>query len=139
MKSSFSRKSASGASTWPSSIARPSPLAHHSLPWKPLPANSTASRTGASLAAGLPLASSPQTFSDSSQGKAIVTPRPRSIVRREKVWFVIGVLQRSGRDSFIIRTLAAANLAELAAGDNCFNGCDDLVVIFFQLGLHLSE
>ncbi len=32
MKSIFSRKSAKGASTWPSSIALPSPLAHHSLP-----------------------------------------------------------------------------------------------------------
>ena len=31
MKSIFSRKSASGASTLPSSIALPSPLAHHSL------------------------------------------------------------------------------------------------------------
>ena len=34
-------------------------------------------------------ATSPQTLSDSSHGSAIVTPRPRSIVRREKRWEVM--------------------------------------------------
>ena len=42
-----------------------------------------ASRTGASLAGFAPAATSPQTGSDSSHGRAMVTPTPRSIVRRE--------------------------------------------------------
>jgi hypothetical protein len=41
-----SRKSASGVQTLPSSIDAPSPLAHHSCLWKPLPANRIAIRVG---------------------------------------------------------------------------------------------
>ena len=84
MKSIRSRKSASGASTWPSSMSRPLPRAHHSL-WKPLPENSTARRTGASLAPRTALASSPQTRNDSIHGSAMLTPTPRRKVRREKL------------------------------------------------------
>ena len=76
----------------PSSIDRPEPLAHHSREWNPLPENSTASRTGASLA--LPFASSPQTLSDSSQGRAMLTPTPRRNVRRGNWWvlaFIVGL------------------------------------------------
>src|SRR6266404_1338078 len=87
MKSIFSRKSVSGASALPSSICFPSPLAHHSLLWNPLPANSTASRTGASLAGLRPVGGeSPQTVSDSIHGSAMVTPTPRRKVRRENWW-----------------------------------------------------
>src|SRR4051812_6380962 len=82
MNSSFSFSGATGASTWPNAIVEPSPLAHHSLPWKPLPENSAAKRTGASLP-DAPLGSSLQA-SDSSHGSAMVTPRPFSMVRRER-------------------------------------------------------
>ena len=50
-------------------MSRPLPFAHHSLLWKPLPANRTASRTGASLAPRTGLASSPQTRNDSIHGQ----------------------------------------------------------------------
>ena len=84
MNSVFSRKSSSGWSTLPSFRPFPSPLADHSVLWKPLPPKSTASRTGGSLARDAPPGASPQTGSDSSQGSAIVTPRPRSTERRER-------------------------------------------------------
>ena len=84
MNRTFSRKSSSGWSTLPSFRFFPSPLAVHSVLWKPLPPKSTAIRTGGSLDRDAPAGSSPQTGSDSSQGSAIVTPRPRSTERRER-------------------------------------------------------
>jgi hypothetical protein len=51
-----------------------------------LPENSTASRTGASLAGLTPAGGvSPQTVSDSIHGSAMVTPTPRRNVRRENL------------------------------------------------------
>src|SRR5262245_16775451 len=61
----------------------PSPFAHHSRLWKPLPEKRQAKRTGGSDEAFFGF-SSPQTESDSSQGRAIETPRPRRKVRRER-------------------------------------------------------
>src|SRR5262245_44909979 len=60
----------------------PSPLAHHSLLWKPLPEKIAANRTGGSDALFFP-DSPPQTADDSSHGSAIETPTPRRNVRRE--------------------------------------------------------
>ncbi len=88
--SNFSRKGRSGSSTLPSSILAPSPLAHHSLLWKPLPENRQANRTGGSEERPLDL-SSPQTGIDSSHGRAMVTPRPRRKVRRERGWVILVV------------------------------------------------
>jgi hypothetical protein len=73
----FSRKSFIGVSTLPSVMPAPSPCAHHSLLWKPLPENSAAKRTGASLPAFDGRAVSPQTRIDSIHGSAMVTPTPR--------------------------------------------------------------
>src|ERR1043165_218934 len=81
MNSIFSFSGATGASTWPSSMPAPSPLAHHSLPWKPFPENSAANRTGASPPAAA-LGSSLHA-SDSIHGSAMATPNPLSMVRRE--------------------------------------------------------
>ena len=83
MTSSFSRNGSSGWSTLPSSMVRPEPLAHHSLLWNPLPEKRQANRTGGWLETSRPAGVSPQTRTDSSQGRAIETPRPRSIARRE--------------------------------------------------------
>ena len=69
----------------PSSIAAPSPFAHHSLLWNPLPEKRQANRTGGSEAVFFGF-SSPQTGADSSQGSAIVTPAPRRNARREIGW-----------------------------------------------------
>src|SRR5436309_1746201 len=66
-----------------SSISLPEPLAHQLLGLMPLPMKSAAKRRGrllapAALTVAAPVAagSAPQTGSDSSQGKAIVTPTP---------------------------------------------------------------
>src|SRR5947209_17253321 len=83
-KVSFSRNGASGSSTLPSSIAAPSPFAHHSLLWNPLPENSTASRTGGSDPPRADdVGSSPHTGTDSSHGSAIDTPSPYRNARRD--------------------------------------------------------
>src|SRR5262245_49806817 len=77
----------SGASVLPSFISAPLPLAHQWLPLMPLPMNSTAKRCGkaAAGAATDDAAPSPaQAESDSSQGRATVTPAPRRTARREE-------------------------------------------------------
>src|SRR5262245_9028750 len=112
----------------------PSPLAHHSLVWKPLPENSAAKRTGASLAGAAGLGSSPQTGSDSSQGRAIVTPTPRRNVRRENRCIFILNTPRSG-----ISIVLAADLAELPAAENRLHGREKAVVVLLQLLLHLFK
>jgi hypothetical protein len=54
---------------------------------KAVPANSTASRTGASLAGFTPAGGvSPQTVSDSIHGSAIVTPSPAEKTVRREYW-----------------------------------------------------
>ena len=60
--------------------------AHQWPAWNPLPENNTATRTGAWLAGSDDLGrlSSPHTREDSIHGKAIVTPTPRSNVRRDR-------------------------------------------------------
>src|SRR5690606_26934309 len=63
-------------------MSAPVPLAHHSLEWKPLPANRTATRTGGSEAGAAAAAGVANTGSDSIHGRAIETPRPRRKVRR---------------------------------------------------------
>src|SRR5262245_47015233 len=84
---SFSRNGRSGSSTLPSSMPRPSPRAHHSPLWKPLPANRTANRTGGSGTPGADATGlAPHTGTDSSHGRAIVTPTPRRNARREMGW-----------------------------------------------------
>ena len=52
--------------------------------YKPQPVKRIAIRVGASLLFLLPPGSSPRACNDSIQGSAIVTPKPRSIVRRER-------------------------------------------------------
>src|SRR6185503_10418797 len=90
MTFSFLRNGASGSSVLLNSISAPAPLAHQCLLLMPLPMNSAAKRFGGVFAAG----SAPQTGTDSSQGKAIVTPTPRRKVRRE-IW--------NRRFSFVLR------------------------------------
>src|SRR4051812_48108090 len=77
MKFSFERSGASGCRLLPSSICAPAPLAHQCLPLMPFPMNSTANRRGTAAAVAA------QEGTDSSQGRAMVTPAPRSRVRRE--------------------------------------------------------
>src|SRR5262245_22814708 len=68
----------------------------------------------------------------------MLTPRPRSITRREKRWEVmVGSFDLVG--GFIINRIAAANLAELAAGDNRFDGALHAVIVVGQFALHLGQ
>ena len=84
MKSSFSRKSVSGASTWPSSISRAFALGPPLLAVKAV-AGEEHGQPHRRLAggAGRLAARRPRRDSDSSHGRAIVTPTPRRNVRRE--------------------------------------------------------
>src|SRR5262245_12246766 len=68
---------ASGASVLPIFIASPLPRDHQWFPLTPLPINSTANRFGN---AGADCAGAPQAANDSSHGRHIVTPTPRSTV-----------------------------------------------------------
>src|SRR5215475_10694907 len=71
----------SGASVLPSFIASPAPRDHQWLPLMPFPINSTANRFGnGPVAADGDCAGLPQTGNDSSHGRHIVTPTPRSTV-----------------------------------------------------------
>ena len=95
--------------------------------------------------ARLPVAggSSPQTGSDSSQGRAIVTPRPRSMVAAgESVSrHRIDLRDWRGSETSIHRyaRLTSADLAELPAADDRLDGGADAVVVGLQLGLHLGQ
>ena len=71
-----------GARLLPSSMSLPSPRAHQWLPLIPLPMKSTAKRLGKGEALGA--RSAAHTGTDSSQGRAMATPAPRSRVRRER-------------------------------------------------------
>src|SRR6476646_27976 len=96
-------------------------------------------RTGASLDFLFLTGSSPQTGRDSSQGSAIVTPRPRSMVRREKWCVSMGYFAFEMVVSVIIRCFPPSYLAELATLDNQVNGGEDAVVLGLQLGLHFGQ
>ena len=91
MKRSRSRKGVSGSSTLPSSIPDPSPFAHHSLEWKPLPEKVTARRMGGSVSLRF-VADAARSWSDSSHGSDIETPTPRRKVRRERDGYFMGLL-----------------------------------------------
>src|SRR5437660_12466052 len=65
-----------------SSMSAPAPLAHQWFGLMPLPMNSAAKRLGKAGDVPSEVASPPHTGSDSSQGRAMATPTPRSIVRR---------------------------------------------------------
>src|SRR5271166_6444407 len=64
------------------SMSEPEPLADQFLGLMPLPMNKTANRWGGAEPAARDARSLPHIGMDSSQGRAIVTPRPRSRVRR---------------------------------------------------------
>src|SRR4051794_32810691 len=73
------RNGASGSRLLLNCMSAPAPFAHQCSGLTPLPMNRTAKRCGGSV---VEVESLPQTGSDSSQGRAIVTPRPRRRVRR---------------------------------------------------------
>src|SRR4051794_24739739 len=76
----------SGSRLLLSSIAAPSPRAHHSPGLTPLPMNCTTNRLGTADAPVAPFASgevAPQTGTDSSQGSVMTTPAPLRKMRRE--------------------------------------------------------
>src|SRR5436190_7895744 len=138
MNSIFSRKPLSGASTLPNSICSPSPLAHHSFEWKPFPAKSTASRTGASLAGLTPIGGvSPQTVSDSIHGSAIVTPSPRRKVRREN-WCVLICSMFDVRLLFVSH-FATTNFSKLFAPHNRLDRDTHTIILRLELLDHLID
>src|SRR4051812_5620927 len=118
---SFSRNGRSGSSTFPSSMPLPSPRAHHPLLWNPLPANRTANRTGGSEGACLG-PSSPHTGTDSSHGRAIVTPTPRRNARRERGWVMRVVIARLPFGGPSLRVPVAADQSKLRATDQDLHG-----------------
>src|SRR4051812_33300176 len=145
MKVSFSRSGWSDSSTLPSCMALPSPLAHHSLLWKPLPEKRTARRTGASLAERSAPArgSSPQTRTDSIHGRAMVTPMPRRKARRSNWCDLPSLLLMSVRPgfkrSFVEGHVAPADLAELSAAHDQVDGDADMIIAGGEFGLHFFQ
>src|SRR6185295_7168007 len=100
MKTSFSLWACSGSRTLPSCIAWPWPLAHHSLPWKPLPAKRTARRTG-----GPDFLSCPKARRDSIHGSATVTEAPFRNARRVSI--VLSLFLAGGLEGPVEAELAA--------------------------------
>src|SRR5262245_26400277 len=88
MTLSRGRNSDRGSRLLLSSMSEPDPLAHQCLGLMPLPMNRAAKRWGGEEVADDDLL--PQTGSDSSQGRAMVTPTPVRKVRR------VGVFDREG-------------------------------------------
>src|SRR5947208_147379 len=86
MTLSLGLRSLSGSRLLLNSISAPDPFAHQWFGLMPLPMKSAANRRGGTEAA-LEEESLLQTGNDSSQGRAMVTPRPWSAARR-----VIGAL-----------------------------------------------
>src|SRR5262245_51188731 len=76
------RKGAIGSRLLLNCISPPDPLAPQCLGLIPLPMNRAAKRFGGPVGALADVGSLPQPASDSSQGRAIVTPMPLSNVRR---------------------------------------------------------
>src|SRR5262245_58490368 len=72
----------SGSRLLPSSMSAPAPLAQKWLPLIPHPMNRAANRLGSGASEPFVTVSAPQTGTDSSHGRAIVTPTPRRKVRR---------------------------------------------------------
>src|SRR5262249_23024771 len=64
------------------SISAPAPSAHQWFGLMPLPMNRAANRLGNVCEVAVESGSTPHTGIDSSQGRAIATPAPRSTVRR---------------------------------------------------------
>src|SRR5260370_23663632 len=82
MTLSRGRSGASGSRLLLSSMSAPAPLADQFLGLMPLPMNKAAKRCGCAAAAVPGAVALPQPETDSSQGRAIVTPTPLSSVRR---------------------------------------------------------
>src|SRR5262249_25935529 len=76
------RKGARGSRLLLNSMAAPDPLAHQWFGLMPLPMNRAAKRWGKAGGPRVEAGSSPHTGRDPSQGRAMATPTPRSIVRR---------------------------------------------------------
>ena len=75
--------------TGPAPSTSPAPLAHQFVGLTPQPMNSAANRFGQGAGTSPAIAAAPQTGTDSSQGRAIVTPTPRRNVRRD-AWLPAG-------------------------------------------------
>src|SRR5262245_2367654 len=76
------RNAARGSRLLLSSMSAPAPLAHQWFGLIPLPMNSAAKRLGKADGPPPDAVSPPHPGRDSSQGRAMATPTPRSMVRR---------------------------------------------------------
>ena len=120
----------------------PAPLAHQFGWLTPQPMNSAANRFGQGAGKSPAIAAPPQTGTDSSQGRAIVTPTPRRNVRRDG-WQVpaarcFGFELRSS--SSFLRLFAFDSLVqELWAGDDRLDQTAEAVAVGRQLRAHLVD
>jgi len=112
-----------GSSTLPSFMSRPG------SPGPPLHCcgshcpRETANRSGGWLAAARPQARRPQTRSDSSQGSAMVTPRPRSIIRRESTSRRTSIGKCTHGDSSLAPALVVGKLFQREASPRRWRKC----------------
>ena len=96
MTLSFGRNAASGSRLLLNSISAPDPRADQWLGLMPLPMNRAAKRLGGAVADVPESAEFPKRGIDSSQGRAMETPAPRSNVRRVNfcsLGFMISILR----------------------------------------------
>src|SRR5262245_59596123 len=121
----FALSGSKGASDSLSSIPAPAPLAHQRPGLMPVPMNSTAKRWGCPAVVAAEAELLPKPDSDSSHGKAMVTPAPRRKVLRDNA------ISRSRRASccvfildhlsFCRQLLAAALVEKLATRNDALN------------------
>ena len=104
----------------------PAPLAHQ-LGWlTPQPMKSAANRLGNGAGSPPVAAMAPQTGTDSSHGKAIVTPAPRKNVRRDAWWIPARVISGS-------MALMVSQSSALPLSTRLFKNCGLVTIVSTRL------
>src|ERR1043166_2849778 len=135
---SLGRNAVSGSRLRPSSMAAPSPRADQLGGLMPLPMKRAAKRLGGE--AGTPPARA-RVPSDSSHGRAMLTPTPARNVRRDKVCF-IGVIPPQGANRPILLRggdFARPFVQKLRARDDGFDQAIEPVVVVGQPFTHAVD
>src|SRR5690348_11353900 len=123
----------SGESVLLSFISAPEPSAPQCSSLTPLPMNRTANRLG--YVTGF---ASPKQGSDSSSGSAIVTPTPRSTVRREIVSEDF-LVRRAILIAFLRPEFRDSSVQKLFARHNALHHRPKPIVVVGQCGMHLLD
>ena len=135
MTFSFDLSGSIGWSVLLNSISAPVPFAHQCSGLTPQAMNNAANRFGA---VGTPSGVedvSPHTGIDSSQGRAIATPAPRSSVRRETCNCRLS--EELCMASFSGEIVASSFVEELTTGHDALNQAAEAIFVLLQPRLHV--